>query len=145
MTKDDNLMVPPHSIEMEQSVLGALLLDSATAWDAVCDVVQEKDFYNRAHQAIFGAIAKLAFASKPADVITVHGQLQSEGKAEATGGLKYLNDLAQSVPRPRNARQYAEVVADKAMRSEEHTSELQSQSNLVCRLLLEKKKKKRKR
>src|SRR2546427_10993241 len=29
-----------------------------------------------------------------------------------------------------------------AARSEEHTSELQSQSNLVCRLLLEKKKKK---
>src|SRR2546430_11447587 len=28
-------------------------------------------------------------------------------------------------------------------RSEEHTSELQSQSNLVCRLLLEKKKKRR--
>src|SRR5205085_10799985 len=31
----------------------------------------------------------------------------------------------------------------KMNRSEEHTSELQSQSNLVCRLLLEKKKKKR--
>src|SRR5256886_9077732 len=31
---------------------------------------------------------------------------------------------------------------DSAPRSEEHTSELQSQSNLVCRLLLEKKKKK---
>src|SRR2546430_13336142 len=30
-----------------------------------------------------------------------------------------------------------------AFRSEEHTSELQSQSNLVCRLLLEKKKKKK--
>src|SRR5688572_31088901 len=30
------------------------------------------------------------------------------------------------------------------VRSEEHTSELQSQSNLVCRLLLEKKKKKKK-
>src|SRR2546427_3462724 len=29
------------------------------------------------------------------------------------------------------------------LRSEEHTSELQSQSNLVCRLLLEKKKKKK--
>src|SRR2546427_3176167 len=36
-----------------------------------------------------------------------------------------------SRPRPRFARS----------RSEEHTSELQSQSNLVCRLLLEKKKK----
>src|SRR2546430_3938078 len=31
------------------------------------------------------------------------------------------------------------------LRSEEHTSELQSQSNLVCRLLLEKKKKKKKK
>src|SRR5688572_32471546 len=29
----------------------------------------------------------------------------------------------------------------RSLRSEEHTSELQSQSNLVCRLLLEKKKK----
>src|SRR3989475_6674303 len=33
---------------------------------------------------------------------------------------------------------------DLLRRSEEHTSELQSQSNLVCRLLLEKKKKKKK-
>src|SRR5438270_6152978 len=34
--------------------------------------------------------------------------------------------------------------AGHSIRSEEHTSELQSQSNLVCRLLLEKKKKKNK-
>src|SRR2546430_12675187 len=33
------------------------------------------------------------------------------------------------------------LVESAALRSEEHTSELQSQSNLVCRLLLEKKKK----
>src|SRR6516165_1108925 len=35
----------------------------------------------------------------------------------------------------------APAVSSPAKRSEEHTSELQSQSNLVCRLLLEKKKK----
>src|SRR5256886_10518965 len=34
-------------------------------------------------------------------------------------------------------------LADGGTRSEEHTSELQSQSNLVCRLLLEKKKEKK--
>src|SRR2546430_5512445 len=33
------------------------------------------------------------------------------------------------------------IKASTALRSEEHTSELQSQSNLVCRLLLEKKNK----
>src|SRR5437660_9727786 len=36
-----------------------------------------------------------------------------------------------------------ERVPDKADRSEEHTSELQSRGHLVCRLLLEKKNKKR--
>src|SRR2546430_13653384 len=40
-------------------------------------------------------------------------------------------------PRPRVLRRHARGAPD---RSEEHTSELQSQSNLVCRLLLEKKK-----
>src|SRR5438093_7761061 len=34
---------------------------------------------------------------------------------------------------------------DQRLRSEEHTSELQSLTNLVCRLLLEKKKKKKKK
>src|SRR2546427_4293071 len=38
----------------------------------------------------------------------------------------------------------ASVACARSRRSEEHTSELQSQSNLVCRLLLEKKKKNKK-
>src|SRR2546430_13626092 len=38
------------------------------------------------------------------------------------------------------ARRFAIEPASSGWRSEEHTSELQSQSNLVCRLLLEKKK-----
>src|SRR2546430_5113099 len=41
-----------------------------------------------------------------------------------------------------NISGFAAFTGDGGARSEEHTSELQSQSNLVCRLLLEKKKKK---
>src|SRR5688572_32266033 len=45
------------------------------------------------------------------------------------------------ITRDRHRTQNVLVVAQVALaRSEEHTSELQSQSNLVCRLLLEKKK-----
>src|SRR5688572_33433581 len=47
--------------------------------------------------------------------------------------------------RCRSRRPGGTVVDDGCRRSEEHTSELQSQSNLVCRLLLEKKKKKKKK
>src|SRR2546427_3891720 len=45
--------------------------------------------------------------------------------------------------RQRHAHQ-RRIDPEQGLRSEEHTSELQSQSNLVCRLLLEKKKKKNK-
>src|SRR5690554_7708874 len=42
----------------------------------------------------------------------------------------------------KNTGDYPLVIADIKPRSEEHTSELQSRPHLVCRLLLEKKKKK---
>src|SRR2546427_9474850 len=47
---------------------------------------------------------------------------------------------SSSIPVPR-AGDALGTITSWAPRSEEHTSELQSQSNLVCRLLLEKKKK----
>src|SRR2546427_11535972 len=50
----------------------------------------------------------------------------------------------QVLPIPRATTAAWLVMPPRAVRSEEHTSELQSQSNLVCRLLLEKKKKKKK-
>jgi len=108
------LRVPPHSVEAEQSVLGGLLIDNL-AWDRAGDQITEDDFYRWEHREIFGAIAALINASKPADVITVFEQLQSLGKAEACGGLAYLNALAQSVPSAANLRRYAEIVRERAV------------------------------
>jgi len=108
------LRVPPHSNEAEQSVLGGLLIDNL-AWDRAADQITESDFYRYEHREIFGAIARLMAATKPADVITVHEQLQSVGKADACGGLSYLNALAQSVPSAANLRRYAEIVRERAI------------------------------
>src|SRR2546430_10019760 len=49
--------------------------------------------------------------------------------------------LARAQALARGIRGTGRAGPRRAVRSEEHTSELQSQSNLVCRLLLEKKKK----
>src|SRR5688572_32531870 len=49
--------------------------------------------------------------------------------------------LSNLMPIPERSRKMGSAIRE---RSEEHTSELQSQSNLVCRLLLEKKKKNKK-
>lgn len=108
------LRVPPHSIEAESSVLGGLLLDNA-AWDRVGDLLNDGDFYRYEHRLIYAAMAGLINASRPADVITVFDHLQGQGKAEETGGLAYLNALAQYVPSAGNIRRYAEIVRERAI------------------------------
>lgn len=108
------LRIPPHSIEAEQSVLGGLLIDNG-AWDRAGDLLTESDFYRYEHRLIYAAIGALINATKPADVITVHEQLQSLGKAEEVGGLGFLNALAQSVPSAANLRRYAEIVRERAI------------------------------
>ena len=116
-SRDDEvarLRVPPHSMEAEQSVLGGLLLDNS-AWDRAGDLLIDSDFYSFQHRLIFAAIGHLINATKPADVITVFERLQSLGKGEESGGLAYLNALAQSVPSAANIRRYAEIVRERAI------------------------------
>jgi replicative DNA helicase len=108
------LRVPPHSIEAESSVLGGLLLDN-DAWDTVGDLLNDSDFYRYEHKLIYAAINKLINEAKPADVITVHEQLQRQGKAEEAGGLAYMNSLAQFVPSAGNSRRYAEIVRERSV------------------------------
>src|SRR5256885_11811025 len=55
---------------------------------------------------------------------------QSGDRVDRAGGLHHALQRADAFHQP----------AAQALRSEEHTSELQSPCNLVCRLLLEKKK-----
>ncbi len=109
-----HLRIPPHSIEAESSVLGGLLLDNG-AWDRVGDLLQDSDFYRYEHRLIYSAISQLVNATRPADVITVCEQLQNLGKAEETGGLAYLNSLAQYVPSAANIRRYAEIVRERSI------------------------------
>jgi replicative DNA helicase len=108
------LRIPPHSIEAESSVLGGLLLDNG-AWDRVGDLLVDSDFYRYEHRLIYGAVGALINASKPADVITVFEHLQNQGKAEESGGLAYLNSLAQYVPSASNIRRYAEIVRERSI------------------------------
>jgi replicative DNA helicase len=107
-------LTPPHSVEAEQSVLGALMIDG-NAWDQAADVVTAEDFYRPDHRAIFEAMAELVAAGRPADVITVSEQLERRGRLESAGGLAYLGTLARDTPTAANVRTYATIVRERAL------------------------------
>jgi replicative DNA helicase len=107
-------LTPPHSIEAEQSVLGALLIDT-TAWDQVADVVTADDFYRPDHRLIFEALGELVMGGRPGDVITVSEQLERRGRLIDVGGLAYLGTLARDTPTAANARSYAQIVRERSL------------------------------
>jgi replicative DNA helicase len=107
-------LTPPHSIEAEQSVLGALLIDSS-AWDQAADVVTAADFYRPDHRIIFESLSELVAGSRPCDVVTVSEQLERRGRLEDAGGLAYLGTLARDTPTAANVRAYANIVRERAL------------------------------
>jgi replicative DNA helicase len=110
----DQIKLPPHSVEAEQSVLGGLLIE-ASALDKVADLLATDDFYRREHRLIYQYVVQLSEQSKPVDVITVAEALELSGKLDEVGGLSYLGTLAQNVPSAANIRRYGEIVRERSI------------------------------
>lgn len=108
------LRTPPHSVEAEQGLLGAILQWPVDALAAVSDVVCVADFYRYEHRLIYATVLELATSGAEADIITVFERLQQHGQSDQAGGLAYLNELTLAVPSVRNARRYAELIAERA-------------------------------
>lgn len=104
----------PHSLEAEQAVLGAVMLD-AKAMDSVGDVLREVDFYLAPHRTIWGVIAARLTAGKAGDLLTVADDLGRRGELDDVGGLRYLNALVDGCPAVRSARAYAEIVRERSL------------------------------
>ena len=110
----DQLKLPPHSIDAEQSVIGGLLLENE-ALDKVADILSADDFYQFDHKTIFQHITKLIERNRPADIVTVAESLESTAELTQIGGIAYLGSLAQNTPTAANIRRYAEIVRERAI------------------------------
>jgi replicative DNA helicase len=110
----EQLKIPPHSIEAEQSVLGSMMI-APDSWDKVAEIVVESDFYNRSHRTIFGAIIKLLSSNQSVDTVTVKDTLAQSGLLEEAGGFSYLIELAKNTPSAANVTAYANVIRERAI------------------------------
>lgn len=106
--------VPPHNLDAEASLLGAMLL-SSDAISAALQTVTIDDFYKPAHAHVFDAVTTLYAQGEPADPITVAEELKRHGLLEAVGGAGALVDLESSTPATSNATYYAKIIQERAM------------------------------
>jgi replicative DNA helicase len=101
--------VPPHNLEAEMSVLGAMLL-SAEAVEIGLHDLDPEDFSRAAHATIFDSVLHISNRGEPVDAITVADRLETTGELERIGGKPYLLDITNTVPTAANVKYYAEIV-----------------------------------
>ncbi|MBX4199636.1 replicative DNA helicase [Candidatus Saccharibacteria bacterium] len=106
---------PPQNLDIEASLLGSLLIDS-DGFLKISDQIDTIDFYDERHRQIFAAMRALHDKRSPLDILTLSEQLKSMGQLDGIGGASYLTELTNLVPTAAHLEQYAEIVADKAIR-----------------------------
>lgn len=106
--------LPPQSLEAEQAVLGAIILESESI-TKVIDILSPKDFYREQHRKIYHAMLELFDKNEPIDLITLTEHLKDKGEIEEVGGLGYLSALVTVVPTSANIKYHAKLVREKAL------------------------------
>ncbi|MCB9232259.1 MAG: replicative DNA helicase [Bacteroidia bacterium] len=104
--------IPPQAIDMEEAVLGALLLEK-DALNRIIDVLRPEMFYKDANRLIYEAVIKLFQNSEPVDILTVKNHLSTEGRLDIAGGIFYLTELTSKVASAANIEYHARIIAQK--------------------------------
>ena len=106
--------VMPHSVEAEQSVVGAMLMDKDAIMTAA-EIVSGADFYQSAYGVIFDSMVELFNEGKPVDLITLQERLKEKDVPAEIASLEFVKDLVTAVPTSANVKYYAEIVAEKSL------------------------------
>ncbi len=109
--------IPPQAIELEEAVLGALMLEQ-NALTSVIDILKPEVFYKEAHQVIYAAIHRLFAKSEPVDILTVTNELKSSGELELIGGAYYITQLTNRVASTANIEYHARIITQKYIQRE---------------------------
>src|SRR6056297_461451 len=115
---DSNLLeqegrVPPQAVEVEEAVLGSMLIEHEAATIAL-QMLSPSDFYKPAHQHIFEVLHDLYERDNPLDLLTVENELRDKGLLETCGGAGYLSELTRSVSSAANVDYHAQIISEKA-------------------------------
>ncbi len=104
--------IPPHDTDLEEVVLGAMMLEQGAEID-VLNILTKDSFYKDANAKIFEAILKLSSAQQPVDIYTVVEQLSKNGTLEEVGGAYYVASLTEKVGSAAHLEFHARILQQK--------------------------------
>ena len=104
----------PQSLDMEEAVLGALMIDQE-AYALVAEILKPESFYDKKNQLIYKAIQELSTEQRPVDIMTVQDQLESNGELEEAGGAPYIMQINMKIGSSAHIEYHARVIAQKAL------------------------------
>ena len=107
--------VPPQAVEIEQAVIGSMLIEHGAATIAL-QMLKAEDFYQHSHQHIFQTLSRLYERDNPLDLLTVENELKDLNLLEAIGGPSYLSDLTRMVSSSANIEYHAQIITEKAIK-----------------------------
>ena len=103
----------PQSIEAEQAILGAMMIDR-TAIAKAAEALSYEDFYRDSHKTIFKSIVEMFQRDEAVDQVTLTEYLKSSDRLEKSGGISYINEIVEGVLTSANVKEYIKIVADKS-------------------------------
>lgn len=106
--------LPPQALDLEESVLGALMLE-AHALNQV-PYLKAQHFYQQDHAEIMQAILDLAKSGDPIDMRTVVNQLKKTGKLDLVGGALTIATLTAKVSSAASIDYHARIVVEQSMK-----------------------------
>lgn len=109
--------IQPQASELEQAVLGALMIEK-DAYSLVSEILRPESFYEHRHQLIYSAITDLVVNQKPVDILTVKEQLAKRGELDEVGGPFYITQLSSKVASSAHIEYHARIIAQKALARE---------------------------
>ena len=109
--------LPPQAIEIEQVILGAMMLEKSAIDDCV-EIINQNSFYDPKHQIIFKTIRDLFASTNPVDLVTVTSRLQKNGELAAAGGAGYISSLTNRVASSAHIQFHARIITEKFIKRE---------------------------
>ncbi len=109
------LKLLPQSVEAEEAVLGAILVNPMSL-GRIVEFLKPESFYKPSHKLIYEAVLELFRKNEPIDIVTVSEHLRNKEELENAGGRAYINDLALNVVTTANVEFYAKIIQEKEIK-----------------------------